>query len=409
MSTNTVHLGSKNNSQRKARIMGNRTIWQEHQDSNGRVIREQIPFEQLPLKIQRVWYHGICSETEIDRILNVQNGDDYILKLRADTIADNIRLWRVFHHIAEAWGKDWALEKYFNAYCYIDVRNAMSKDKQEVCKQVHFGSLISSNPNGLIFDTPYGICSTYSETLKYFTQFSCLALLDFKGDVPYEVRFNAMRIAIRVMLQTEALDFDVDPRGIIPQEIMDVINPIYPAQMTFLAAHEYSHLLNGDLDKGSLKKIALLQSHFKDQTDYKMLNAYTSDQKKEFAADLGAMTNPQWSKEVYSYQYFATMLWFAALAVYEAVENSMFPPYGRQSHPGAKARYNNILENAPRPYDFDKDMYCEDLPQLVSHWEEVMKEDVSVNYDQYEMYGSSYLAAPNTEWRGRELIDRVDY
>ena len=38
-----------------------------------------------------------------------------------------------------------------------------------------------------------------------------------------------------------------------------------------------------------------------------------------------------------------------------------------------------------------------------------MKEDVSVNFDLYEMYGSLYLAKPNTEWRGRELIDRIDF
>ena len=37
-----------------------------------------------------------------------------------------------------------------------------------------------------------------------------------------------------------------------------------------------------------------------------------------------------------------------------------------------------------------------------------MKEE-SENFEMYEMYGSLYLAAPNTEWRGRELIDRVDY
>ena len=54
-------------------------------------------------------------------------------------------------------------------------------------------------------------------------------------------------------------------------------------------------------------------------------------------------------------------------------------------------------------------MYCEDLPQLVSYWENLMQDDVSENYKQYEMYGAFYLAAPNTEWRGRELIDRVDY
>ena len=103
------------------------------------------------------------------------------------------------------------------------------------------------------------------------------------------------------------------------------------------------------------------------------------------------------------------MLWFSALAIFEAVENTIFPPNGYQTHPGAKARYNNILENAPRPYDFDNTMYCEDLPQLVSFWEDTIKEDASRNFEQYEFYGSVYLAKPNTEWRGRELIDRVDY
>ena len=67
------------------------------------------------------------------------------------------------------------------------------------------------------------------------------------------------------------------------------------------------------------------------------------------------------------------------------------------------------MNNDPRPYDFDKIMYCEDLPQLVSYRENEMKEEVSANFDQYKMYGSMYLAKPNTEWRGRELIDRVDY
>lgn len=257
---------------------------------------KDFPFEQLSLKHQKAWYHGICSEQEIDRILNVQNGRDYILKLRADTIVENVRLWRVFKHISMTYGEQWALEKYFQAYCYIDVKNAMSKEHHEICKDVSFGSIISSDPNGLIFPSPYGICSTYSESLKYFTRYSCLALLNFNGKVPFEVQLNAMRIAIRVMLQKEALDFEVDPRGIIPKEITDFINPIYPAQMSFLAAHEYAHLINGDLDDRNIKKIAILQARFEDQTDYKKINAYTASQKKEFAADLGAMTYPMWSK-----------------------------------------------------------------------------------------------------------------
>ena len=59
--------------------------------------------------------------------------------------------------------------------------------------------------------------------------------------------------------------------------------------------------------------------------------------------------------------------------------------------------------------NFDKKMYYETLPELVSWWEDRVKEDVTQNYDMYEMYGSLYLDEPNTEWRGRALIDRVDY
>ena len=358
---------------------------------------------------ERLWYMGVCSPEEIDRILNVNDASDYLLKLRADTIVDNPRLWRVFSALSKKYGEKWSLSRYFTAYCYADVKHRMSPEHQELCKSVAYGSIISSDPNGLIFDTDYGICSTYSMSLKYFTQYSMLALLYFTKEVPFHVRLQAMRIAVRVMLQKEALDFELDPRGIIPDEISRVINPIFSAQMSFLAGHEYSHLINGDLNNDNKCQMAVLKARFADETDYKMINAYNMKQKREFSADLGALEYPIINNELYSYQYHVTMLWFAALAIYEAAENTIFPPFGVQSHPGAKARYHNILENAKTPFDFNEDFYCRDLPDLVSEWEKIIIQDVSENYDKYEMYGSAYLGAPNTEWRGRELIDRVDY
>ena len=69
----------------------------------------------------------------------------------------------------------------------------------------------------------------------------------------------------------------------------------------------------------------------------------------------------------------------------------------------------NIIENAKKPFDFSEDFYCKDLPNLVSEWEKIIIKDVSENFELYETYGSLYLEAPNTEWRGKELIDRVDY
>ena len=159
----------------------------------------------------------------------------------------------------------------------------------------------------------------------------------------------------------------------------------------------------------STVKHAILKAHFKDQTDYKMIDAYNMNQKHEFKADVDAMTYPNWDEDWYARMYYATMMWFAALAIYEAAEDTIFPPNGRQTHPGAKARYQNLLDNAPKTVNFDKELYCTRIPELVSWWEEHIREDVMENFEMYEMYGSLYLAAPNTEWRGRELIDRVDY
>lgn len=359
--------------------------------------------------INRLWYHDVCTNEEIDRILNVQNAEDYLLKLRADTIADDIRLWRVFLNMAKTAGGKWSLERYFKPFGYDYILKCLNPEHRNICSKVTYGAIITSDPNGLIFESDYGICSTYSVAIRYFSFFSSLALLELGEPIPLYVRLNAMRIAIRTMLQKETLDFEVDPRGIIPSEMLTILKPLYIAQIGFIAAHEYSHLINGDLRKGETIKLALIQSHFKNQTDYKMLNAYTSAQHKEFKADIGAMTYPLMSKKQYSYHYFATMMWFASLAIYEAAENYIFPPNGRQTHPGAKARYNNLLENAPRPTDFDEEFYIKDLPELVSWWEEVIIEDVSENFECYEVYGSTYLNAPDTKWRGKKLIDRIDY
>lgn len=128
---------------------------------------------------ERTWYSGVCSPEEVDRILNIQNANDFILKIRADTILDNIRLWRVFLNLSRKYGCKWSLGKYFTAFGYINIKNCMDEDMRKICDKVAYGSIISSDPNGLIFETEYGTCSTYSTSLKYFSQFSSLALLHF--------------------------------------------------------------------------------------------------------------------------------------------------------------------------------------------------------------------------------------
>ena len=270
-------------------------------------------------------------------------------------------------------------EKYFSSDAYDSFKLMLGSNDYAKCKNVACGNIYDNNANGLIFSSPFGILSTYSVSLRYFSIYGNLALGGFNQQVPWHIRLNAMRIACRVMLNTEAQDFVFDPRGIIPKDIMDDLKTEWRLNNLFLA-------------------------------DYRKIMGYTISQKHEFAADLAALNLVELSDEKYSVYYSAALNWFAILAVYEGVEDSISPPMGfNQTHPGAIARYTNLLNNARRPKDFDEKLYIETLPELISNWREVMINDAAEHIDMYEMYGSVYLDKPNTAWRGRELIDRVDY
>jgi len=88
-----------------------------------------------------------------------------------------------------------------------------------MCSDITGGLVFSNDPNGACERTDYGDIITVSSALEYFLFFMNMAYLDFGVEVPSHVRVAAQRIAIRTMLKTEALDFDMDARGIIPPEL----------------------------------------------------------------------------------------------------------------------------------------------------------------------------------------------
>jgi hypothetical protein len=46
------------------------------------------------IEIQKMSFHPVCNKDEIERIFNVTTASDYLLKLRAETIVDHMRLFR---------------------------------------------------------------------------------------------------------------------------------------------------------------------------------------------------------------------------------------------------------------------------------------------------------------------------
>lgn len=362
------------------------------------------------IEAQRLFYHPVCIQAEIDRIFNVKNGSDHLLKLRGDTLVDNMRLFRVYRNKALSDEKNWSLEKSFDDDHYKKALEKLPPNERNYCQHVTFGDIFSNDPNGMIFNTEFGVITTISDSLKFFLKFCHLAILDFESDVPMHIRFNSLRIAIRTMLKTEAMDFLMDPRGIIPKDVVSAIHAPINLQMQFIAGHEFAHFILGHLNKNNIVEQPIFHAISDKDEDYKPEKVFNNSQKNEFEADLQAILLPNYSDREQAELLHAALLWFGCLELYQTASDVMFPqsPWGYKSHPSARDRYENLLTNIPIPKSFELSAW-NNFHELIDQLTKAVQEDISLNFDAYERYGSAYLDKPNTKWRGKELIDRVDY
>jgi hypothetical protein len=360
--------------------------------------------------IQRQFFRPICSSPEIDRIFNVTNAADYLLKLRAETIVDHMRLFRVYRNKALLNEKSWSLEGSFSDLHYKAVLAKLPPFARALCRPITFGDIFSNDPNGMIFPTEHGPVTTISEALKFFLEFSHLALLDSSTNVPPNIRFNSLRIAIRVMLKTEALDFYMDPRGIIPANLASAIHAPIPLQLQFIAGHEFAHFILGHLSDKRLIEQPIFYSISPSDDPYKPTKIYNTSQRAEFDADLKSIVLPNYSARKRGELLRAALLWFGCLELYESACDVMLPasPRSYKSHPTAMERYETLLTSVQTP-QAPTSKYWKEFPKLIKRLKELLQDDISKHCDFYEMYGSAYLDVPNTQWRGKERIDRVDY
>ena len=362
------------------------------------------------LEAQKLFYHPVCSPVEIERIFNIENARDHLLKLRADTLVDNMRLFRVYRNKALADEKNWSLEQSFDNSHYLKVLEKLPPDLKGLCQQVTYGDMFSNDPNGMIFNTEYGVINTISDALKFFLKFSHLAILDFQSEVPMNIRFNSLRIALRTMLKTEAMDFSMDPRGIIPSNIASAIHRPIQTQMQFIAGHEFAHFILGHLEVTSTVEQPIFYAISEDDEDYKPEKVFNNSQKNEFEADIQSILLPNYTDIEQTELLHSALLWFGCLELYQAALDVMFlqSPWRYKTHPSARERYENLLANIPTPKAFKLSAW-NNFHELIDELTKAIQDDISLNCDAYEKYGSAYLDKPNTKWRGRELVDRVDY
>jgi hypothetical protein len=362
------------------------------------------------LELRRTFFFPVCNKAETDRILNPASGRDYLLKLRAETIVDHMRLFRVYRNKALAREGDWSLEDSFDATHYRAYLDSLSAGDQAKCQEVTYGNMFSNDPNGAIFMSPYGPLLTISEALQFFLEFAHLALLAFDCGVPLHVRGNALRIAVRVMLKTEALDFLVDPRGIVPDSVSRAIRAPIHLQMQYIAGHEFAHYILGHVSEERVTESPVFHAITPRDSNYGSVRLFSQTQQEELDADVAAIElvrqNPVHATALLD----SALLWFSLLDLYEAVASTLYPasPWVLRSHPTARVRLEHLLTNARKPASFDMGRWAR-LAQTVEILKRWLVDDVTANTDGYEGYGSVYLDEPNTKWRGRKWIDRVDY
>lgn len=361
-------------------------------------------------ELQRQFYRPICTEPEIDRIFDVQNTDDYLLKLRADTAVDHMRLFRVLRNRCLRNPDNWSLTNSFDQSTFSNYVARLPQQEKAMCSGVTAGFVFSNDPNGACERTQYGDIITVSNSLEYFLFYMNTAYLDFGVDVPGHVRLAAQRIAIRTMLKTEALDFDMDARGIIPPELEFQNTALVSQQISFIVGHEYAHHVHGHLNKNNLVEQPLFMALHGEPAEEKTEKFYNNSEQQEFEADISSLLLPQTAASELKDAAMSAISWFGYLDVFQQVSDQLFPqsPWSIRTHPEPIERLWNIYDKCSDKAKLNK-VEVEEFLKGTAKWKSFFQEDIATNVEQYELYGSVYLDAPNTKWRGRELKDRVDY
>ncbi len=353
--------------------------------------------------IAKGFYMSLCSREEIERIFNVSSASDYLLKIRADAAVDHVRIHRVFRRRMTDAGESWCFNDYFDTKPFENYVEHLVDEDYTAANELTAGFVFCDKPNGQIEKTEFGNIITISESLRHFLYFMNLAILDHgDAEVPQDVRSAAIKIAIRTMLQSEALDFDLDPRGEIPRQLHDSVQYHTDRQLEFIIGHEFSHHFLGHLNDSKLVDGTYLSVQ---QLGEKTHKFFSYAQQDELDADISAIERPVYTPDMRTDLVNRALFFFVYLHIYQGVRAQMIPSMGGvKTHPDPIDRFHYMYNHFKNSVDLDEEN-LKSLLGLSDIYKESLVEDVALNFESYESYGSIYLA----QWHKKVLIDRVDF
>ncbi len=357
----------------------------------GVVTEEEYP-GYFELDQEKKWYVPFCNRNQIERIFNPKNSEDILLKRQVDSVLDNMRINRVFYKRYNTSVK-WDIEEQFDKTIFQLLKLILQgTDLYKKFEAIPCGITYDSDANGQCIKTEFGNIITISASLKDFLYFMNIFYYGISTNtVSHLVMYSAQCIALRIMLRTEALDFDLDPRGDVPDEIDEVVSSNTKWELLFVAAHEFAHNILGHLDDNNVIRCV---------TSNETIIIYNQSQKQEFEADIkaieiiGSQLGIEEAVEM-------AAAFFMSLDLFEQAKEQIYPSmHSYKTHPSAVERIRNIYNY----YKINGEKY-EKFISMNNVIKNNLMEDISINFERYEFYGSIYLG----EWHKKMLKDRIDY
>jgi len=352
--------------------------------------------------VKRMWYGTIGNKSEVDRIMNPTSAEDELLRIKAEAILDNARVYRVKSARYKS-AKDQSMLFKENSELFESYISTLPDYERLMSESVAFDFVLAASSDSMCMDTDHGKVVIISECFAHFLYFMNLANLNFSG-VSESVKFSARLIAVRAMLLSESLDFDLDPRGTIPSDIRSDLELMVFSQLQFLIGHELAHnYLNheGSIIRGYQYSNGLAMS--RSAASEWCVHSHSWEQ--EYAADRSAIEVPQCEESRRSTIFFGALHTLCYLQIFEQVAEYLNPEFSEiNTHPPIKERYDLLVEEFGSSYDLKKELADEIFEKHILMADDII-EFSKENSTILTFYGSIYLA----EWRGPDLRDRIDY
>ena len=352
------------------------------------------------------FYAPFCNRDDIVKIKKPKVLSDYLLQIRAEAIVDNPRLVRVFRK-RRGNKKDWSLDGYYkNKARENTYLRALSKGNQKKLAGIPAGSAYLDNVNAICMKTNLGNVIAISEPLENFLYFMNLFFYgeDF-GVKPKDV-FSAFLIAQRIMAGDESYDFDLDPRGDLPEHIETFLQSLTDLQYQFILGHEYAHHLLGHLNESRLFS-ENLSNVLNAYEGTQVIQHYKYSHKLEYDADWHSIKHIKGDskyKEDISNAAFLALMYFEVSGLILDYTNPRRSG-AHSSHPNPVDRIFKLRSKLNNRLGFSKDQLENNIDFLRGFTKHFIDKYLVFNFDDFERYGSVYLPS----YKEKLLVDRVDF